>query len=74
MTLVVTVLKALSVFVLGTLRNMEYYTQHVLPFNTTCQLYRDPGKGKVIADCTTTTPVAFIFTTYCLFLMFYRFM
>ncbi len=30
MTLV-TVLQALSVFVLGTLRNMEYCTQHVLP-------------------------------------------
>ncbi len=37
--------------------------------------YRDPGKGKVIADCViTTTPIAFIFTRYCLLLMFYRFM
>ncbi len=37
--------------------------------------YRDPGKGKVITDCViNTTPVAFIFTRYCLFLMFYRFM
>ena len=34
MTLVVTILLALTVFVLGTLRNMEYCTQHVLPFNT----------------------------------------
>ncbi len=39
-----------------------------------CKLYRDPGKGKVIADCViTTTSIAFIFTRYCLFLMFYRF-
>ncbi len=61
---------------LSTLRNMEYCTQgmysHSIPH---CKLYRDPGKGKVIADCViTTTPIAFIFTRYCLFLMFYRFM
>ncbi len=40
-----------------------------------CKLYWDPGKGNVIADYViTTTPIAFIFTTYCLFSMFYRFM
>ena len=47
MTLVVTTYLALSVFVLGTLRKMEYCTQaqHVLPFNTTTgpSFYRDPG-------------------------------
>ncbi len=35
MTLVVTISPALGVVVLGTLRNMEYCTQHVLPSNTT---------------------------------------
>ena len=35
--LVVTVFYALSVFMLGTLRKMEYCTQHALPFNTTMQ-------------------------------------
>ncbi len=74
-TLVVIIFQAPSVFVLGTLSKMGYCTQHVLPFNTTVY-YRDPGKRKVIiADCViTTNPIAFIFTPYCLFLMFYRFM
>ena len=54
---------------------MEYCTQHVLHSTPHCKLYRDPGKGKVIVDCVITiTPIAFIFTRYCLFLMFYRFM
>ncbi len=35
MTLVVTVFEPLSVIVLGTLRNMEYCTQRVFPFNAT---------------------------------------
>ncbi len=47
-------------------------SSHLIPH---CKLHRDPGKGKVIADCViTTTPIAFIFIRYCLFLMFYRFM
>ena len=38
------------------------------------ELYRDPGKGNVIADSgTTTTLTAFIFTRYCLLSIFYRF-
>ena len=63
MTLVVTVFKALSLFLLDTLRNMEYCTQHVLPYHnvSNCRL------------CLTTTPIAFIFTRYCLFWMFYPF-
>ncbi len=47
-------------------------SSHLIPH---CKLYQDPDKGKVIADCViTTTPTALIFTGYCLFLMFYRFM
>ncbi len=46
-------------------------SSHSLP---QCKLYRDPGKGKVIADCViTTTPIALIFTRYCLFFMLYQF-
>ncbi len=37
MTLVITIFYALSEFVLETLHNMEYCTQHVLSFNTTLQ-------------------------------------
>ncbi len=37
MTLAITIFYALSEFVLGTLRNMEYCTQYVLPFNITLQ-------------------------------------
>ncbi len=34
-----------------------------------------PGKGNVIADSfRTTTPIASMFTTNCLFSMFYQFM
>ncbi len=47
-------------------------SSHSIPH---CKLYRDPGKGQVIADCVITpTLLAFIFTRYCLFLMIYRFM
>ncbi len=71
MTLVVTVFYAISVFVLGTLCIVHSMSSHSIP---QCKLYRDPCKGKVIADCViTTTSIAFIFTRYCLFLMFYRF-
>ncbi len=65
---------SLSVFVLSTLHKMEYCTQYILPFNTThCKLYRDPSKGKKLQTVSQllTFPIAFIFTTYCLF---YRFM
>ncbi len=45
-----------------------------IQYHSVLKFYRDPGKGKVIADCIiTTTPIALIFTGYCLFLMFYRF-
>ena len=34
-----------------------------------------PGEGKIIADSVTTTiPIIFIFTRYCLFSVLYRFM
>ncbi len=74
MTLVVL---SFRVFMLGTLPKMEYCTQYVLPFNTTVQALPGSRYRKVIADCViTTTPIAFIFTTYCLFVfsMFFRFM
>ncbi len=60
---------------LGTLRKMEYCTQHALHIEYHSASFTGiPGKGKVIADCViTTTPIAFIFTRYCLFLMFCRF-
>ena len=52
-------LKALCVFVLGTFRKMEYCTQHVL---------------RAVQALLGSLGIAFIFTRYCLFLMFYRFM
>ena len=37
-------------------------------------LYQDPGKGNAIAySVVTTTPIAFIFTRYCLFSMFCKY-
>ncbi len=40
------------------------------------KLYRDPDKVNVIADSiiTTTPIIAYIFTGYCLFSLFYRFL
>ena len=38
-------------------------------------LYWDPSKGNVITDSViTASPIAFIFTRYCLLSIFYRFM
>ncbi len=72
MTLVVTIFYAIGVFVLGTLRIVHNMSSDSIP---QCKLYRDPGKGKVLAACViTTTPIAFTFARYCLFLMFCRFM
>ena len=40
-----------------------------------CNIYWNPGKGKVIADSVITVSLkAFMFATYCLFSMFYPFM
>ncbi len=75
MTLVVTIFKpsVYSCWVLCVKWNIVHsMSSHSKP---QCNLYRDPGKGKANADCViTTTPIAFIFTSYCLFLMFFRFM
>ncbi len=51
------------------------YSEHSFPYTILQhELYRDPGKGNVIAvSVIITTPVVFIFTRYCLFLMFFRF-
>ncbi len=59
----------------GTLLKMD--TAHSMSSHSIPQrkLYRDHGKGKVIADCViTTTSIAFKFTAYCLFSMFDQFM
>ncbi len=75
MTLVVTVIMpSVNVcWVLCVIWNIVHSMfSHSIPH---CKLYRDPCKGKVIADCViTTTPIDFIFTSYCLFFMFHRFM
>ncbi len=70
--------EALSVFVLVALRKMELLYTACPPIqyhSVRVSFIRDPGKGKVITDSViVTTPIAFIFTGYCLFSMLYRFM
>ena len=52
------------------------YSEHSVSYTMPQYMdYWDLGKGKVIADSIiTTTLIAFIFTRYCLFSMFYWFM
>ena len=61
MTLVITIFYTLSVFTLVALHKFEIFLIKLFLYNTTLEVYRDSGKGKVIAESViTTTPIRFI--------------